>query len=161
MQSAEDTAIQWLHDTIRVHLRAAQRDGKAFINSEEWVSLCWDVGHILAMMHFHGIAVPKVIETVSAKLRLEFIGAKGLLPTDLQMMRAFYLNYFERATLLPKLRGIPWNCHVTILDKCKDPLQQEFYLALCIKEEMKREDLVAALKEQRYENSSFSPLIPQ
>jgi hypothetical protein len=75
-------------------------------------------------------------------------------------MRAFYLNYFERTSLLPKLRTIPWNCHVTILDKCKDPLQQEFYLELCNKEGLKKEGLLAALKEQRYEKSSFSSLIP-
>ncbi len=154
MKPAEETAIQWLHDTIRVHLRA-RRDGKPSPVSDEWVGLCWDVGHSLAMMHAHGIAVPPVIEAVSAKLRLEFLGAKGLFPADLQLMRLFYLNYFERAQLLPKLRTIPWDRHALILERCRDPLQQEFYLELCVKENLNRDGLLEALKAQRYETSAL------
>lgn len=154
MKTAEDTAIQWLYDTIRVHLRA-KREGKPSPVSEDWVGLCWDVGNSLAMMHIHGISVPPVIEAVSAKLRLEFLGTKGLLAHDFQLMRVFYLNYFERASLLPKLRSIPWDRHEVILERCKDPLQQEFYLDVCLKEKISREELLAAIEKQRYEISSL------
>jgi hypothetical protein len=155
MITPEDTAIQWLHDTIRVHLRA-RREGRPSPVSENWVGLCWDIGHSLTMMHIHGIKLPPVIESVSARLRLEFLGATGLMPSDFQMMRVFYLNYFERAQLLPKLKQIPWERHTIILEKCKDPVQQEYYLELCLKEGLNQEDLEAALKAQRYETSSIS-----
>jgi hypothetical protein len=89
---------------------------------------------------------------------MEFVGAKGLLPSDFQMMRLFYLNYFERADLLPKLRKIPWDRHVLILERCKDPVQQEFYLDLCLKEGLNQEGLLEAFKKQRYETSSLSGL---
>jgi hypothetical protein len=154
MKSAEDTASQWLYDTVRVHLRA-RKEAKLGSVGENWVGLCWDVGHSLTMMHIHGISVQPVIENVSSKLRLEFLKAKGLLPSDFQLMRVFYLNYFERAQLLPKLLTIPWERHVVIFEKCKDPLQQEFYLELCSKEKLNQEDLLAALKAQRYEMSSL------
>jgi hypothetical protein len=72
------------------------------------------------------------------------------------MMRLFYLNYFERADLVPKLRQIPWDRHELILQRCKDPVQQEFYLELCLKENLNREGLEDAFKRQRYEMSSLS-----
>ena len=158
MNSAEETAIQWLHDTVRVYLRA-RREGKLKSVSQEWVGLCWDIGHSLAMMQAHGIAVQPVIETVSAKLRLEFLGAKGLYPTDFQLMRLFYLNYFERESILSKLRNIPWECHKIILEQCRDPLQQEFYLELIVREKLGLDELVQALKQFRFETSALPDLV--
>jgi hypothetical protein len=155
MQPYEATAIQWLHDEVRVYLRA-RREGKQPPNPSDWVGLCWDVGHSLSMMAAHGIALKPVLVAVSGKLRMEFAGVKGLMPSDFQMMRLFYLNYFERAELLPKLRRIPWDRHEAILSRCKDPVQQEFYLDLCLKENLNKEGLLEAFKRQRYEMSSFS-----
>lgn len=158
MNSAEETATQWLHDTVRVYLRA-RREGKLQSISKEWVGLCWDIGHSLAMMQAHGILLQPVIETVSAKLRLEFLGYKGLYPVDFQLMRLFYLNYFEREKILPKLRDVAWESHKIILDQCKDPLQQEFYLGLILKENFTTEALIEALKLRRFETSALPALV--
>lgn len=155
MKPYEETAMQWLYDEVRVHLRA-RKEGKQPPAGVDWVGLCWDVGHSLSMMAAHGIDVHKVIEVVSGKLRLEFLGVQGLHPADFQLMRLFYLNYFERNEWLEKLRLIPWERHVLILERCKDPGQQEFYLELCLKEGLNQEGLVGALKGQRYEMSSLS-----
>ena len=43
-----------------------------------------------------------------------------------------------------------------ILQRCKDPVQQEFYLELCLKENLNREGLEDAFKRQRYEMSSLT-----
>ena len=158
MNPAEATASQWLHDTIRVHLRAGT-DGKTRPVAEDWVELAWNVGQCLAMMHIHGIDVPPVIAAVSDKLRSEFQWAEGLFPVDLQMMRLFYLNYFEREQLLPKLRALPWDCHEIILDRCKDPMQQEFYLELVLKEKLTKEGLLASLKSQTYETGVLPTVV--
>lgn len=155
MQPYEQTAIQWLRDEIRVYLRA-RREGKQPPAPGDWVGLCWEIGHSLSMMAAHGIAVNPVIAAVSGKLRLEFVGVQGLLPSDFHRMRLFYLNYFERSALLPKLRQIPWDRHEVILDRCKDPAQQEFYLDLCLKEGLNRDGLLEAIAKQRYETSAMS-----
>jgi hypothetical protein len=157
MKPYEATAIQWLHDEVRVYLRA-RREGKQPPAPGDWVGLCWDVGHSLSMMAAHGISLKPVLVAVSGKLRMEFVGVKGLLPSDFQMMRLFYLNYFERMELLPKLRLIPWDRHELILQRGKDPVQQEFYLDLCLKENLNREGLEEAFKNQRYEMSSHSAM---
>ena len=155
MQPYEATASQWLYDEIRVHLRA-RREGKLPPAPGDWVGLCWEVGHSLSMMAAHGISLKPVITAVSGKLRTEFQGVQGLMPSDLHLMRIFYLNYFERAHLLPKLRQIPWDRHELILEKCKDPVQQEFYLELCLKESLNREGLLEAIARHRYETSAMS-----
>lgn|GEM_PF-2201407 len=155
MKPYEETAMQWLFDEVRVHLRA-RRDGKQPPSPGDWVGLCWDVGHSLSMMAAHGIAVQTVVEAVSAKVRLEFLGVQGLMPADFHLMRLFYLNYFERAELLVQLRLIAWDRHVFILERCKDPGQQEFYIGLCLKEGLNQAGLLKAFTAQRYEMSSLA-----
>jgi hypothetical protein len=155
MQPEEETAAQWLYNEIRVYLRA-RREGRQPPAPGDWVGLCWEVGNSLTLMAAHGIPVPPVVDAVSGKLRSEFPGVQGLLPSDFQQMRTFYLAYFERAALLPKLRRIPWDRHMVILEKCKDPVQQEFYLELCLREDLDRDGLSEALARRRYEMSAMS-----
>lgn len=157
MQPYLETAIQWLHDTIRCHLRA-QREWNPPPPPGEWVVLCWDVGHSLSMMQAHGIPADPVIEAVSRLLIGEFgPDAEGdLSPYGLRTMRQFYLDYFERPHLQPLLRAVDWDCHKLILAMCRDPLQQEFYLDLCRTMGLEAESLAAALKDRRYELSAAS-----
>jgi hypothetical protein len=155
MQPYENTAVQWLYDEIRVYLRA-RREGKQPPAPGDWVGLCWEIGHSLSMMAAHGISLNPVVAAVSGKLRMEFVGVQGLMPADFHLMRSFYLNYFERADLLPRLRQIPWDRHEAILELCKDPVQQEFYLDLCLKEGLNRESLLEAISRHRYETSAMS-----
>lgn len=154
MQPYIDTAIQWLHDTIRCHVRA--RDGNPPPSAEEWVMLCWDVGHSLTMMQAHGIPAEPVIEAVSRRLVAEFGSEADLSPYGIRTMRLFYLDYFERQHLQPKLRSVSWDCHKLILALCRDPAQQEFYLDLCRIQELGPEALTQAIKEKRYDLSSAS-----
>ncbi len=160
MNSAEETATEWLYHTMRVHMRA-QRDNIQPSRPKDWINLCWDVGNSLTMMHIHGIAITPVIENVSAKLRLEFLGAKGLMPSDIQKMRVFYLNYFERKNLLPKIQLVNWECHIFILDHCRDPLQQEYYLDFCAQENCDLAGLESAFKAQRFELNALPDFISQ
>jgi hypothetical protein len=157
MQPYIETAIQWLHDTIRCHLRA-QREWNPPPPPGEWVVLCWDVGHSLSMMQAHGIPAEPVIEAVSRRLIEEFgSDAEGDLSAyGLRTMRQFYLDYFERPHLQPLLRAVDWGCHKLVLALCRDPMQQEFYLDLCRTLGLDVESLSAALKDRRYEFSAAS-----
>jgi hypothetical protein len=156
MQPYVETAIQWLRDTIRCNLRGPLQ-GLGPSEPGEWVDMCWDIGHSLAMMQAHDIPVRPVIEAVSSQLRQEFSGVRGLRPRDFQQMRVYYLNYFERPQLLPKLREVAWDQHAYILDTCKDPQQQEFYLSLCMRESLNLAGLAKAIRTQRFEMSATIP----
>ncbi len=160
-----DTAIQWLHDTIRVQVRArreAEGTADAGANAaaerpafgEDWVTLCWEVGHSLTMMQAHGIPAQPVIDAVSDRLISEFGSEGDFTPYGIRTMRQFYLDYFERPHLQPLIRVVPWDCHKLILALCRDPSQQEYYLELCRSEGMTSEALAEAVKSRRYELSA-------
>ena len=146
------TAIQWLYDTIRVQLRAKAATPPP--PESEWVTLCWEVGHSLSMMQAHGIPAQPVIEAVSEKLVAEFGSDGDLTPYGIRTMRQFYLDYFERSHLQPLIRSVGWDQHKIILSLCRDPAQQEYYLALAKDQALSAEALAAAIKERRYEMSA-------
>lgn len=155
MQPYVETAIQWLYDTLRCHMRAL-REWNPPPPPGEWVMLCWDVGHSLVRMQANGIPAQPVIEGVSEKLVAEFGAVADLTPGGIRVMRQFYLDYFERPHLQAILRAISWDCHKIILAHCRDPLQQEFYLDLCRAKALDSEALALALKDRRYEVSAAS-----
>jgi hypothetical protein len=156
MQPYVATAIQWLRDTIRCNLRGPLKGGGPG-DPGGWVDLCWEIGHSLAMMQSHDIPVRPVIDAVSAQLRHEFSGVRGLRPREFHQMRVFYLTYFERPHLLPRLREVAWDLHIYILDTCKDPQQQEFYLTLCMREGLNLGGLARSIRTQKFELSATVP----
>jgi hypothetical protein len=162
MKPQIDTAVQWIYNHIRYVMRARQGRARTRVGRElqaatvesEWVGMCWDVGHSLVMMQAHGIPAGPVIESVSAKLLIEFPETADLEVGGFQRMRLFYLDYFERPHLLPKLRTISWASHVLIQERCRDPWQQEFYLELCVSRKLDRAGLEEAMKARAYELSA-------
>lgn len=162
MKENAETGVQWIYNHVRYMLRALQarprtRAGRERLDSNigaEWVAMCWDVGHSLVMMQAHGIETPEIIKTVSGRLRSEFPDAKDLDPAGFARMRQFYLDYFERPRLLPRLREIAWECHLLIQERCRDPMQQEFYLELCADRKLRREGLAKAMESRAYELSA-------
>jgi hypothetical protein len=154
-----ETAIQWLHDTLRCQIRA-RRAAAPTGDPAAWVDLCWEVGHSLSMMQAHGIPAQPVIDAVSRKLVDEFGPGGDWTPYGIRTMRQFYLDYFERPDLQPRLRAVDWDCHKILLALCRDPAQQEYYLEICRSEGLGAEALAAALKERRYERSAALPESP-
>jgi hypothetical protein len=153
MEPYLQTAIQWLHDTIRVQVRARQGTDPSTA-SEDWVNLAWEVGHSLSMMQAHGIPAQPVIEAVSEKLVGEFGSDGDFTSYGIRTMRQFYLDYFERPHLQPLLRSVSWDHHKIILALCRDPAQQEFYLKAALDEGLSSEDMAAAIHASRYEVGS-------
>jgi hypothetical protein len=162
MDANVETAAQWIYNHIRYVVRAKRarprtklgREKQAVAVEREWVEMCWDVGHSLAMMLAHGIPIAPVIEAVSSHLIKEFPDVKDLEAAGIQKMRRFYLDYFERPDLLPRLRLVSWPCHMLIQDRCRDPLQQEYYLELCVVKGLGPEDLTMAMASRSYEISA-------
>lgn len=166
MESHIETAVQWIYNHVRYVVRAKHarprtklgRERQAAALETEWVAMCWDVGHSLTVMQAHGIPSGPVIEAVSSRLKIEFPDLPDLEAAGLQRMRRFYLDYFERPDLLPTLRRVPWRCHLLIQERCRDPLQQEFYLELCLRKKLSPEELAKAVAARAYELSAASTI---
>jgi predicted nuclease of restriction endonuclease-like (RecB) superfamily len=71
-----------------------------------------------------------VVERLAADLRAEFPGIGGFSSSNLWRMKAFFEAYRGLEKLVPLVREIGWSHNLVILQRCKDPLEREFYLRM-------------------------------
>jgi predicted nuclease of restriction endonuclease-like (RecB) superfamily len=69
-----------------------------------------------------------VVETLAQDLQTEFPGRNGFSSQNLWFMRQFYCEYVNKPNLQPLVREISWTKNLIIFSRCKDDLEQEFYL---------------------------------
>lgn len=68
-----------------------------------------------------------MVETLAEDLQAEFPGVGGFSAANL--WRMFYDTYADNEKLAPMVREIGWSHNLLIMEKCKDDLEREFYLA--------------------------------
>lgn len=68
-----------------------------------------------------------VVEPLAADLQMEFPGVGGFSASSLWRMKAFFEVYNGLEKLASLVREIAWSHNPAIMNKCKDPLQREFY----------------------------------
>ncbi len=66
-------------------------------------------------------------------------------------MRQFYLEYKENERLQPLVGEISWSKHVTIISKCKDDLEREFYIQMTKKYGWTKNVLIHQIEGRSYE----------
>jgi predicted nuclease of restriction endonuclease-like (RecB) superfamily len=124
---------------------------KAF--SQEKVQMAWDLGKTISekvKAHNWGDGV---IHSLSKDLQLEFPGVTGFSIRDLAYMRKLYETYYMSSNLQPLVAQISWSNNKIILDKCKDPLEAEFYIKKCINIGWSKFDLIDNIKRGNFQNS--------
>lgn len=68
-----------------------------------------------------------VVEPLAADLQTELPGVGGFSASNLWRMKAFFEAYNVLEKLASLVREIAWSHNPAIMNKCKDPLQREFY----------------------------------
>jgi predicted nuclease of restriction endonuclease-like (RecB) superfamily len=71
-----------------------------------------------------------VVEQLADDLHAEFPGVAGFSASNLWRMKAFFETYSGVEKLAPLVREIGWIHNLVILERCKDPLEREFYLRM-------------------------------
>jgi predicted nuclease of restriction endonuclease-like (RecB) superfamily len=94
-----------------------------------------------------------VVEQLAADLRMDFPGVGGFSSSNLWRMKAFFEAYHALEKLAPLVREIGWSHNLVILQRCKDPLEREFYLRLTRKFGWSRNVLIHQIDNQTYEKS--------
>ena len=82
----------------------------------------------------HGAAIA---EQFAADLRQEFPGVSGYSCRNVFYMREFYLAYSDLPKVQPLVAQIGWTHNLIILQRCKDPLEREFYIRMTRKDKGK------------------------
>jgi DUF1016 N-terminal domain len=99
---------------------------KAF--SSEKVKMACDFVQIISEKVAKEKWSESVIKNLSKDLQIEFAGISGFGVRDLVYMRKLYETYSEKTNLHPLVAKISWSNNKIILDKCKDPIEAEFYI---------------------------------
>jgi predicted nuclease of restriction endonuclease-like (RecB) superfamily len=106
-----------------------------------------------------------VVETLARDLQNEFPGIQGFSARNLWNMRTFYLTYQDNQKLQPLAAEISWTKNVVIMERCKDPLQREFYLKVTKKFGWTKDVLINQLEAGAFERfmanqTNFDKAVP-
>ena len=137
---------------VKERVRAAQYQALKAVN-KELVGLYWDIGRMIVERQDVEGWGKAVVEQLAADLRTEFPGVGGFSASNLWRMKAFFEAYTGLEKLAPLVREIGWSHNLAILERCKDPLEREFYLRMTRKFGWSKNVLIHQIDNQSYEKS--------
>lgn len=137
---------------VKERVRSAQYAALKAVNTE-LVGLYWDIGRMIVERQRdaeHGAAIA---EQLSNDLRMEFPGVSGFSRRNVFYMREFYLLYREDQRVQPLVAQIGWTHNLVIFQRCKEPLEREFYIRMTRKFGWSKNVLIHQIGNQSYEKS--------
>jgi predicted nuclease of restriction endonuclease-like (RecB) superfamily len=137
---------------IKERIRSAQYEALKAVN-KELVGLYWDIGRMIVDRQDVEGWGKAVVEQLAADLQTEFPGVGGFSASNLWRMKAFFEAYTGLEKLAPLVREIGWSHNLAILERCKDPLEREFYLRMTRKFGWSKNVLIHQIDNQSYEKS--------
>ena len=137
---------------VKERIRSAQYEALKAVN-KELVGLYWDIGRLIVERQDVEGWGKAVVEQLAADLRTEFPGVGGFSSSNLWRMKAFFEAYTGLEKLAPLVREIGWSHNLAILERCKDPLEREFYLRMTRKFGWSKNVLIHQIDNQSYEKS--------
>ncbi len=137
---------------IKARVRAAQYDALRAVN-KELVGLYWDIGRMIVERQSDAAHGAAIAEQLAADLRMEFPGIGGYSRRNIFYMREFFLAYRDEPKVQPLVAQIGWTHNLVILQRCKDPLEREFYLRMTRKFGWSKNVLIHQIENQSYEKT--------
>ena len=111
---------------IKQLIRSARYAALKTVN-QELVGLYWDIGRMIVQRQTVEGWGKAVVEPLAADLQTEFPGLGSFSASNLWRMKAFFEAYNGLEKFQPLAGEIAWSHNLAIMNKCKDPLQREFY----------------------------------
>jgi predicted nuclease of restriction endonuclease-like (RecB) superfamily len=137
---------------VKERVRSAQYEALKVVN-KELVVLYWDIGRLIVERQDREGWGKSVVERLANDLRNEFPGVKGFSVQNLWYMRHFYLEYRDNEKLQPLVGEIGWSHNLIIFQRCKDPLEREFYIRMTHKFGWTKNVLIHQIENQSYEKT--------
>ncbi len=134
---------------IKERIRSAQYEALKAVN-KELVGLYWDIGRMIAERQADAKHGSAIAEQLSKDLRAEFPGVSGFSRRNIFYMREFYLLYRNDERVQPLVAHIGWTHNLVILQRCKDPLEREFYIRMTRKFGWSKNVLIVFVKKNLY-----------
>ncbi len=137
---------------VKERVRAAQYAALKSVN-KELVALYWDIGRMTTERQATGVHGAAVVKRLAADLQAEFPGIAGFSWRNLFNMSEFFMAYRDKPKLQPLVAIIGWTQNLIILQRCKDPLEREFYIRTTTKFGWTKNVLIHQIENQSYEKT--------
>jgi predicted nuclease of restriction endonuclease-like (RecB) superfamily len=111
---------------IKLKVRQAQYEALKVVNTQ-LINLYWEIGKSIAEKQTENWG-KAIVPTLAKELQAEFPGISGFSVGNLWLMAQFYTEYQSVKFLVPLVREISWSKHITILKKCKNNQERQFYI---------------------------------
>jgi predicted nuclease of restriction endonuclease-like (RecB) superfamily len=143
---------QTLLGALKERIRSAQLQALRYVNREQ-IDLYNDIGRMIVEKQQGETWGKSIVGSLAEDLGREFPGANGLSAANLWRMRNFYEAYGQDQKLAQLVREIGWSHNITILEKCKDVQEREFYIRSCKKHGWSRAVLVHQIENQTFQRT--------
>ena len=132
----------------------------------ELLKLYWEIGEEIDRQQREKGWGKSVVEILAKELQKEFLGVKGFTARNLWFMRQFYVEYSENAILKPMVSEISRSKNIVIMQKCKDPLQREFYIKMTRRFGWTKDVLINNIENKAFEKyltnqTNFDETVPE
>lgn len=154
-----------LLDEVKSRIRSAQYEALKAVN-RQLVFLYWDIGRMIVARQKGDTWGRAVVEKLARDLQAEFPGMQGFSASNLWRMRLFYECYHGKEKLAPLVREISWSHNMVIMEKCKNGLEQEFYIRMTRRMGWSKNILIHQIENRTYEKTltnqtNFNKALPE
>jgi len=151
--------------SIKQRILRSQYEALKSVN-KELIALYWDIGKSIVEKQNELAWGKSIVKTLAEDLQQEFPGIKGFSVQNLWNMRSFYLEYSENGKLQALTREIGWTHNITIIQKCSDDLEREFYIQMTKRYGWTYRVLTNHIENKSYEKfllnqTNFEETVPQ
>jgi len=146
--------------------------------NKELIQLYWEIGEEIERQQREQGWGNSVVEILAKELQKEFPGVQGFSARNLWRMKNFYIEYSQAAKLPPSVAEIQkpilpplvaeisWSKICVILEKCKDPLQREFYIKMTKRFGWTKDVLINNIENRAFEKyltnqTNFDETVPE
>jgi len=137
---------------VKERVRSAQYEALRAVN-KELVGLYWDIGRLITKRQAGNSWGKSIVQQLAGDLQNEFPGGGGFSVSNLWRMKNLYEAYAASEKLAPLVREIGWSHNLIILERCKDPLEREFYIRMTRKFGWSKNVLIHHIENQSYEKA--------
>ncbi len=154
-----------LVENIKKRVCDAQLQALKTVN-RELIMLYWDIGKAIIERQKTAGKGKAVVERLADDLQAAFPDMRGFSARNIWHMRELYDSYGKNPKLQSLTAEISWTHHVTILSKCKEALEREFYIRMTRKHGWSVRVLANHIDDQTYEKTflnqtSFDKTLPE
>lgn len=115
--------------SIKQRILQSQYEALKSVN-KELIALYWDIGKSIVEKQDAFGWGKAIVENLAEVLQQEFAGIKGFSERNLWNMRTFYTTYADNSKLQALITEIGWTHNLSIMQKCKNNLEREFYIRM-------------------------------